>query len=52
MNNNQNIDISKLMNMLSKMDKKQLEEWLSKVSQVLNSKDKNKIIDEITKNSK
>ncbi|HJJ06499.1 MAG: hypothetical protein U0O04_00905 [Clostridia bacterium] len=52
MNNNQNIDISKLMNMLSKMDKKQLEEGLSKVSQVLNSKDKNKIIDEITKNSK
>ena len=52
MNNNQNIDISNLMNMLSKMDKKQLEEGLSKVSQVLNSKDKNKIIDEITKNSK
>lgn len=52
MNNNQNIDISKLMNMLSKMDKKQLEKGLSKVSQVLNSKDKNKIIDEITKNSK
>lgn len=52
MNNNQNIDISKLMNMLSKMDKKKLEEGLSKVSQVLNSKDKNKIIDEITKNSK
>ena len=52
MNNNQNIDISKLMNMLSKMDKKQLEEGLSKVSQVLNSKDKDKIIDEITKNSK
>ncbi|CDA16353.1 unknown [Clostridium sp. CAG:571] len=52
MNNNQNIDISKLMNILSKMDKKQLEEGLSKVSQVLNSKDKNKIIDEITKNSK
>lgn len=52
MNNNQNIDISKLMNMLSKMDKKQLEDGLSKVSQVLNSKDKNKIIDEITKNSK
>ena len=52
MNNNQNIDISKLMNMLSKMDKKQLEEGLSKVSQVLNSKDKNKIIDENTKNSK
>ena len=52
MNNNQNIDISKLMNMISKMEKKKLEEGLSKESQVLNSKDKNKIIDEITKNSK
>lgn len=51
-NNSNNIDISKLMNMLSKMDKKQLEEGLSKVSQVLNSKDKDKIIDEITKNNK
>lgn len=53
MNNNlNNIDISNLMNMLSKMDKKQLEEGLSKVSQVLNSKDKDKIINEITKNNK
>ncbi len=51
-NNSNNIDISKLMNMLSKMDKKQLEEGLSKVSQVLNSKDKDKIINEITKNNK
>lgn len=51
-NNSNNIDISKLMNMLSKMDKKQLEEGLAKASQVLNSKDKDKIINEITKNSK
>lgn len=51
-NNSNNIDISKLMNMLSKMDKKQLEEGLSKVSQILNSKDKDKIINEITKNNK
>lgn len=51
-NNSNNIDISKIMNMLSKMDKKQLEEGLSKVSQVLNSKDKDKIINEITKNNK
>ncbi|MBQ8379471.1 MAG: hypothetical protein IJX34_01495 [Clostridia bacterium] len=51
-NNSNNIDISKLMDMLSKMDKKQLEEGLSKVSQVLNSKDKDKIINEITKNNK
>lgn len=53
MNNNlNNIDVSKLMDMLSKMDKKQLEEGLSKASQVLNSKDKDKIINEITKNNK
>lgn len=51
-NNSNNIDISSLMNMISKMDKKQLEEGLAKVSQVLNSKDKDKIINEITKNSK
>ncbi len=51
-NNSNNIDITKLMDMLSKMDKKQLEEGLAKASQVLNSKDKNKIISEITKNNK
>lgn len=51
-NNSNNIDISKLMDMISKMDKKQLEEGLVKASQVLNSKDKNKIINEITKNNK
>ncbi|MBO5004821.1 MAG: hypothetical protein J6D03_06220 [Clostridia bacterium] len=51
-NNSNNIDISSLMNMLSKMDKKQLEEGLAKASQVLNSKDKDKIINQITKNSK
>lgn len=53
MNNSlNNIDISKLLNMLSKMDKKQLEEGLTKASQVLNSKDKDKIINNITKNNK
>lgn len=51
-NNSNNIDISNLMNMLSKMDKKQLEEGLAKASQVLNSKDKDKIINEIIRNSK
>ena len=50
--NSNNIDIAKLMNMLSKMDKKQLEEGLTKVSAILNSKDKDKIINEITKNNK
>lgn len=51
-NNSNNIDISKLMNMISKMDKRQLEEGLAKASQVLNSKDKDKIINELTKNNK
>lgn len=51
-NNSNNIDISNLMNILSKMDKKQLEEGLAKASKVLNSKDKDKIINEITRNSK
>ncbi len=46
-----NIDMSSLMSMLSKMDKKDLEEGLNKVSKMLNSKDANHIIDEIKKNS-
>ena len=51
-NNSNNIDISKLMNMLSKMDKKELEQGLAKAYQVLNSKDKNQIINDITNNNK
>lgn len=41
-----------LMNMLSKMDKKQLEEGLSQVNKILNSPDKEKIINEFQKNIK
>ena len=48
--NNNNLDISKLMNMLSKMDKKDLEAGLSKINQILGSKDADKIINEIKKN--
>lgn len=40
-----------LMSMLSKMDKKDLENGLSKVSKMLNSKDADNIIDEIKKNN-
>lgn len=47
-----NMDMGKLMEMLSKMDKKQLEQGLAKVSQVLNSEDKAKIINELKKNMK
>lgn len=49
---NNNIDMSKLMNMLSKMDKKELEAGLAKASQILNSDQKNKIMEEIQKKQK
>lgn len=50
MNQMNNMDMGKLMEMLSKMDKKQLEQGLAKVSQVLSSEDKNKIMNELSKN--
>lgn len=43
---NQN-DMKTLMNILSKMDKKDLEQGLSKASQVLSSKDKEMIINQL-----
>ena len=45
-----NVDMAKLMSLLSKMDKKDLEEGLAKASQILNSKDKNTIINDIKNN--
>lgn len=51
MNNNNNFDISQMMNMLSKMDKKELDANLSKVSKMLNSKDADNIINQIRKNN-
>lgn len=45
-----NMDISKLMNALSKMDKKDLEKGLSQLNNVLNSNDKNKIIEQLKNN--
>jgi hypothetical protein len=47
-----NMDMTKLMEMLSKMDKKELEQGLSKAAQILNSPDKDKIINELSKNQK
>lgn len=41
-----NFDMNKLMSMLSKMDKKELEKGLQQASQILKTKDK----DEIMKN--
>ena len=40
---NNNMDMAKLMSILSKMDKKDLEEGLAKASKILNSKDKETI---------
>ena len=51
LNNNNNFDISQMMNMLSKMDKKDLENGLNQVSKMLNSKDADSIINEIRKNT-
>lgn len=45
------LDMTQLMNMLSKMDKKELESNLSKVSKMLNSKDADNIINQIKKNN-
>ena len=47
-----NFDINTLMSMLSKMDKKDLEKGLSQASKILNSKDKDTIINEIKSNNK
>ncbi len=41
--------MGKLMEMLSKMDKKQLDQGLTMLSKVLNSEDKAKIINELNK---
>lgn len=46
-----NMDMAKLMNMLSQMDKRELEQGLTKVAQILNSPEKDKIIKEINKNN-
>lgn len=51
-NSNNNIDMGKLMAMLSKMDKSQLEKGLKQASQILSSKDKSQIINEINKTMK
>lgn len=40
--NENNIDMSKLMQMLAKMDKTQLEKGLQQVQKIINSKDNNK----------
>ena len=51
MNNNTQMDMAKLMSMLSKMDKKDLESGLNQVSKMLNSKEADNIINQIKNNS-
>lgn len=48
--NNNNMDISNLMQKLSKMDKKDLESSISKLNSILNSKDKSQILDSLKNN--
>lgn len=51
MNNNNNFDIAQMMNMLSKMDKKELEAGIAKANQILQSKSKEEILREIKNKS-
>lgn len=44
-----NIDLGKLMNILSKMDKKDLEAGISKANDILKNNNTKDIIDEINK---
>lgn len=46
---NNNMDMSKLLEALSKMDKRELEAGIAKANQILKSKNKNDIINEIKK---
>lgn len=49
---NQNMDMAKLMAMLSKMDPKDLQAGLAKANQLLNSDQKDQIIRELQKRQK
>lgn len=52
MNNSpNNLNMASLMQMLSKMDKKELEEGLAKANQILQTKSKDEILREINKKS-
>lgn len=49
--NMNNMDMAHLMQILSKMDKNQLEAGIAKANQILNSKSKEEIFREINKNN-
>ena len=46
-----NMNMNMLLNMLSKMDKKDLEKGIEQANKILNSKDKNQIIDQLKNNN-
>ena len=48
--NTNNFDIANMMAMLSKMDKKDLEAGIAKANQILQTKSKDEIMREISKN--
>jgi len=52
MRSSNNMDMAKLMNMLSQMDKGQLEQGLSKLNSLLSKEEKEKIMNELKKNNK
>lgn len=49
---NNNIDMSKLLEALSKMDKKDLEAGIAKANQILKNKNKSDFFNDINKNMK
>ena len=48
---NNNMNMSKLLEALSKMDKRELEAGIAKANQILKNKNKNDIFNEINKNN-
>ena len=50
--NSNNFDIAQMMNMLSKMDKKDLEKGLEQANKILNSKNKDEIINKLKNQNK
>lgn len=47
-----NFDMNKLMSMLAKMDKKDLEKGIAEASKILNSKDRDEILKTLKKQGK
>ena len=50
MNSMNNMNMNMLLNMLSKMDKRDLEKGIEQANQILNSKNKNEILDKLKNN--